>query len=218
MSKSSAAKFAICLATATALGAPHAGAQENYRQIRDAFKYCTARTNEDPNLLVKSCLTVVDSGVTGADLGNAWADVAYADLELHEYDAAVIAAGKGVDADPRVWENYDNRGAAYFHLRKYDLALIDLNAAIERAPNESDPVGTRGALELVLHNADAGLADLDKAIELDADNARAHAFRARFYHETGRQDLADADVKELQRIDPDNKTGLLTFAAPPAQH
>ncbi len=210
-------KLAACLAIAVALGASHAGAQENYRQIRDAFKYCTARSNEDPNLLVKSCLAVVDSGVMGEDLANAWADVAYADLELHEYEAAVIAAGKGIDADPRVWENYDNRGSAYLHLHKYDLALIDLNAAIERAPNQSDPVGMRGALELVQNNAAAALADLDKAIELDADNAQAHAFRARFHHETGRQDLADADIKELQRIDPDNKTGLLQLAAPTAQ-
>jgi tetratricopeptide (TPR) repeat protein len=211
-------KPALLLVAAAALAATQAPAQENYRQIRDPFKYCTARTNEDPNLLIKACLGVVDAGVIGADLAEAWASVAYGDLQLKQYDAAIIAAGKGIDADPKVWECYFNRGSAYVHLRKYDLALADLNTAVDLAPHEAGPVGERGAIELAQHNPTAAIADLSKAIELDPDDVHAHAFRARFYHEIGRQDLADADIKELQRIDPDNKTGLMALAAPPAQH
>ncbi|HEX3674982.1 MAG TPA: tetratricopeptide repeat protein [Rhizomicrobium sp.] len=211
-------KLAFLLGVAAVLAVTQAPAQENYRQIRDAFKYCTARTNEDPNLLVKACLSVVDAGVIGADLAEAWADVAYADLELQQYDAAVIAAGKGIDADPKVWQSYFNRGSAYAHLRKYDLALADFNIAVDLAPREASPIGGRGAIELIQHNTDAALADLSKSVELDPDDAHAHAFRARLYHEMGQQDLADADIKELQRIDPDNKTGLMQLAAPAAQH
>jgi tetratricopeptide (TPR) repeat protein len=179
-------------------------------QLRDANRYCNPSAADDPELIIGSCLKAIDSNLLGRnELSEAWNNVGGAHLLLKQYDQAVPALDKAIEADPKKWKAYVNRAIAEASLREPGPAETDLNTAVQLAPNESGPIRTRGQLYLGEGKLDQAIADLSAAIQIDSDDARAYGFRAMAYRKIAKPDLAAADIAQLQRLDPDDKFGLM---------
>ncbi|MGD9684780.1 MAG: tetratricopeptide repeat protein [Candidatus Obscuribacterales bacterium] len=136
-----------------------------------------------------------------------WAlsDRAYMKEEQKDFNGAISDFELLEKSNPRGYDSYT--GIAFVRLSMNDLnvdALLD--RAIELNPYESWSIGTRGWLKFRRGDYAAAKIDLDRAIEFDLDDevsACAFATRALLQLETGKPQLAEADLARAVSMKPD---------------
>jgi len=113
-----------------------------------------------------------------------------------EYEDALDAFNKAIEANPGHIEAFNRRGDVYVELGDYELALADYSQAIQLDPTYTLAYYNRGTLYLAHHEAEKALADYSQGIELDPKDADFYYNRALAYIELKRFDEAIADLNQ----------------------
>ncbi|HEY9679804.1 MAG TPA: tetratricopeptide repeat protein [Drouetiella sp.] len=83
-----------------------------------------------------------------------------------------------------------------------EMRIEQLDQAIASDPSNAVLRFRRGQVNKRLGNAERALSDFSDAINLDPMKSRFYLARARLYHEQNQPDLAQADVRKAQSVDP----------------
>ena len=119
-----------------------------------------------------------------------WRGLMYLEnVNILNYEKAVIDFTKSIELLPSNVEAYTQRGYAYHKLNKLQLAINDLNKAIELNPLEAEAYRNRGIVYKDLKNYQQALSDLSKAIELNADDLTSYIERSEVYTELNKEYL-----------------------------
>ncbi|MEJ0098105.1 MAG: tetratricopeptide repeat protein [Bauldia sp.] len=107
-----------------------------------------------------------------------------------------------------------NLAATLFHQGKFGEAIAVAGHATERDPRSPDGLITLGSALTAQGRPDDGLAAMERAVALAPDNPMALMGRASVLTELKRYDLAIADYRAVQRLDPAkvDLRGLLVVA------
>ncbi|TPX31519.1 hypothetical protein SmJEL517_g05131 [Synchytrium microbalum] len=124
-------------------------------------------------------------------------------FERDLYDDAVKAFEKLLEANPGEATLYTYHGRCLAHLAKWEDALKDFNEAIRLSPESADVYFHRGCL-LRDRNRQRAIEDFSISVLIDDTKKNADAFfqRAMQYVKLEEYDLAVADYKRVNEIDP----------------
>ncbi|MCA9803846.1 MAG: tetratricopeptide repeat protein [Cyanobacteria bacterium HKST-UBA02] len=136
-----------------------------------------------------------------------WAlsDRAYVKEKQKDFAGAIADFELLRKSNPRGFDSYAGIAETKLSMNDFNVEAA-LDRAIELNPYESWSIGTRGWLKFRRGDYAGAKIDLDRAIELDLDNgvsACAFATRALLQLETGKTQLADADLARAVSIKPD---------------
>ncbi|TXC81504.1 tetratricopeptide repeat protein [Luteibaculum oceani] len=91
-----------------------------------------------------------------------------------EFDKAILAYEKVLEAFPNHPDVLSDRGTTYLLMEKYNLAIIDFNEAVNLEPNRAFRYSARAFAKDRMGDLDGAIADYQKAIELDPEDAIAY--------------------------------------------
>lgn len=92
---------------------------------------------------------------------------------MKDYDNAILAFTKAIEADSKYTAAYANRGVAYIQQKKFNKALDDLKKAEELNPKDKMVYYNLTALYSLQDQRDRALDALDKSLELGFDDYNA---------------------------------------------
>jgi tetratricopeptide (TPR) repeat protein len=145
---------------------------------------------------------------------------AYALLETGEIEKALadIQTSQEIETENNLRDSFSRkittRGRIYLKLKEYDKALMDLNEAIRQDKNWSDAYIYRGILFAEKKEYEKALSDLNQALALKDDplygirrksKILVYETRASIYQAQEKNDLAQADLAEAERLRKDGK-------------
>nr|NJM04561.1 tetratricopeptide repeat protein [Desulfobacula sp.] len=120
-----------------------------------------------------------------------------------QYDKAVEAFSKAIEADPGNAKAYNNRGAVRYIQGRYDDAVKDYTRALDLSPDSASFYINRAAARFKTGDYDKTLADYDRALQLDPASADAFNNRGMARYFTGDYDRAVADHTRAIELNPD---------------
>jgi hypothetical protein len=126
-------------------------------------------------------------------------------LRQGEYQAAVDSLTRALDLNPKDYQAYNERGAAYTWLDKDNEAVRDFSQAVALNDRYSVAYRNRGAAYLRLGKLDEAVRDFSRAIELNDRYARAYLGRSDAYARLGKRKEAQADHRKALELDPSLK-------------
>ena len=122
-----------------------------------------------------------------------------------EFEKAVAAYKKLLDADPKNDEAQFNLGRAYNKLNKDDSAEDAFRAAVKLKPDDTDYQTELGAILIKLAKYHEAIPPLKKALEIDPENSRAEKLQEDAEAGAKRIDFAqvdkDANKKSNSNVD-----------------
>lgn len=119
-----------------------------------------------------------------------------APVEARQYQEAVAALTKSIEASPQDATLYRNRGIAYTHLGQYDQAFQDLNKAIKLDSRDAISYNQRGIVYYQLEKYAPAVDDFTKAIERNAELAEAYQNRGIVHRKLGNYSQAIPDLRK----------------------
>ena len=119
-----------------------------------------------------------------------------------EWGAAVISLSKAFEIDPTDDEALDLRSVVFAALGEHDRAIADRTAIIRLNPSSLN-YRMRGVYALG-HDPVLAVADFTEVLLREPQNGDAYELRGIAYEEMGRLDLALADYRASQALDPKN--------------
>lgn len=122
-------------------------------------------------------------------------------LENKDYANAIIYLTRYLNTFPNKSGAYYNRGLANYYLQKYESALADYGKSIELDPKFVNTYINRGLVHLNIKDYEKAIGDFSTAIKLDPNNKLAYQNRSFTYKTIGRNDLADADLAIIARLE-----------------
>ncbi len=125
-------------------------------------------------------------------------------LEIRKYTEAVKCFDNALAIDSHYAEAYNNRGLARNLLGQSASARNDFDEAIRLDPGSAVYPFNRGVLYLDLDSYPEAIRDFSRAIERKADYAEAYLHRAIAHQLNGEIDLAQADIEQVLKINPNN--------------
>jgi tetratricopeptide (TPR) repeat protein len=133
------------------------------------------------------------------DYVEAYINRGHAYSEQKDYERAIADFNEALHLDPKFAMGYTLRGSMHIIKGQFDRALADYNEALRLDPN-AEAYGLRGFVYLARQDWRPAIADFSEAIRLDPKLRLAYEGRHTAYHKIGRDDLADADAKEIRRL------------------
>jgi tetratricopeptide (TPR) repeat protein len=139
-------------------------------------------------------------------------------FNTENYEQAIVAAGRVLEADPEVVMALHVRATAYVNIGKPDLALEDAERVLEIQPDDFKAYTIKTGALVDLERFDEAEATHQKLNEVAAalgdpdTEARACAVQARFYAARDRNDEAEARFSECLQRFPNHQV-VLDFAA-----
>jgi len=127
---------------------------------------------------------------------------AMAAAEKGDYDAALAAFTRALQADPKDTEAYNNRGSIYTVKGNYNQALADFTMALELNPKYTKAYYNRALAYYYLSNYDGAIADLTKAIGLNPKDTEAYNNRGLAYDKKKNFDKAVDDFNMALSLNP----------------
>jgi len=127
----------------------------------------------------------------------------------HEYDLAISEQEKDKRSDrSQMIFPHSDRAAIEVRLRHWDAALADLNFCLSDPKlkiNQSayDQLLLRAKVYKELKQYDKAIVDLKRVLKVNSDYRQAHIALAEVYKLTGKSDLAQAQLKEVESLDQD---------------
>ena len=98
-----------------------------------------------------------------------------------QWDKAIEAFRKAIEADPKEANNHNNLGIALRSAGKLDEAIKAFSDGIETEPNNSASYVNRGVAYTSQQKYDKAIEDLDRGIKLNPNNVAGYRFRAFAY-------------------------------------
>ena len=124
-------------------------------------------------LLAAGCAMLQTDDVVHANRG-----VSY--LLSQQYDAAIAAADRALEINPRLAEAYVVRGEAYLDGKgQFDQAIADFNRALEINPGFDGAYYNRGLAYARKGQYEQAISDFNKVLEINPKDARAYWNKAR---------------------------------------
>lgn len=121
-----------------------------------------------------------------------------------EYPQALADINEAIRLKPDNARFYGVRGIIYEDLNQYDKALPDLDKQIKLLGDNAQnfDYSRRGITYYELGKYEEAVKDFTEAIRLKPDNKYHYADRARTYEKLGQTELAEADKKKSEELDP----------------
>lgn len=91
-----------------------------------------------------------------------------------EFEKAIAAYEKVLEAHPNHPDVLSDRGTTYLLMEKYNLAIIDFNEAVELEPKRAFRYSARAFAKDRMGDIDGAIADYETAIKLDPEDAIAY--------------------------------------------
>lgn len=125
--------------------------------------------------------------------------------EVEAYEQAVAC---GYSQDDRL---FFNLGMAFGELFESDKAMAALEHAVELNPNNAENHFGLGYIAHLADHRTLAIESLQAAIDLSEDHLDARNLLARIYLDEGRLAEAKAQLKEVQRREPDNQEAMILW-------
>jgi|GEM_PF-1649339 len=124
-------------------------------------------------------------------------------LKQQQYDEAIAAFSKALEAEPDDFETYHNRGVAWFYKGEYDKAIADYTHALEVNPNRAETYHNRGGAWFYKSGYDQAISDYTRGLEIAPDDSEAHNNRGAVWYYKGDYEKAIADHAKALKISED---------------
>ncbi|MGB3532648.1 MAG: tetratricopeptide repeat protein [Microcoleaceae cyanobacterium] len=121
-------------------------------------------------------------------------------IELEDYQTAIITLNQAIAINPGETKLYLNRGVAYAKLNSHQSAIANYNKAIEVQPNFAEAYYYRGDEYLQKGELKIALIDYNQAIKLNPDYSFAYLDRGFIYAEMGDNQKAVNDLKQAAKL------------------
>ena len=99
-------------------------------------------------------------------------------IELENYDSAIVLLNNLIDIQPDFPDAYYNRGGCKQYTGNHRGAIFDFDHAIKIAPKDPDSYYNRGLSKFELRAFRGAMQDFSKAIKIDPGYAEAYYDRA----------------------------------------
>src|SRR5262245_43744071 len=146
---------------------------------------------------MRCCLTLLVALLPGGDSFK----TGVAALEAGDYKAAVENLTKAIEQNPKHFEAYAFRAAAYERLEQFAPAAADLTRCIELLPRSAYPYHARGAVHFKLGKFKESLADFDKYLELEPSEKNGHWMRGITCYYAGQFDEGRKQFEGYEKVD-----------------
>jgi len=130
-------------------------------------------------------------------------DRGFSSLSTGQYEIAIMAFTKSIEADPQSAEAHCNRGVARFFMRDYDRAISDFDRALEIKENYVEAYCNRGVAWANKGKYDRAIADFTRVLNLKPPYAMAYCGRGVSMFFKGEYDRAIADFTKALEINPE---------------
>jgi tetratricopeptide (TPR) repeat protein len=145
---------------------------------------------------VVACDRVIEAGkIGGKGLAFAYYNRGLAELEMGEYDRAILDFDASIRLDPASAPAFNNRGSTWYGKGDPDRALADFNKAIRLDPDYAFAYNNRGEVWKDKGDFNRAIADYGKAIDLDPSYTAAYTNRALIYERIGDPTRARQDFR-----------------------
>ena len=124
--------------------------------------------------------------------------------EKDDLDGAIVEYTKAIEADPKFFKAYLNRGMDRRMKNENEKAIVDFTKVIELDPTNLQAYMSRGTARIFTEDLDGSVEDFTKAIELDTRPAMQkvnYRNRAAAYGVQKKFDLAAADEKRAADLE-----------------
>jgi tetratricopeptide (TPR) repeat protein len=108
-----------------------------------------------------------------------------------------------IEANPRYYPAYNNRGVSRYRLGNYQGAIEDFSKAIELAPDSALAYNNRGLARVKIRDFDGALKDFTTAIEWEPGNAKVFFNRGIALARKGDFFKAIKDFEKAENLDPE---------------
>src|SRR5579872_1842059 len=160
----------------------------------------------DPNAsdqaTIAACTRVIQSGVTGTKLSDAYNNRATGYINTHQDDLALSDENQSILNNPNNAEAYNNRGLIYVRKALLGSAILDYTQAIRVKPDYAHAYLNRGIAHYANNENDLAVVDFNQAIQLEPNSSSNYAHRGYAFVATGRYDAAAADLQRAITLSP----------------
>ena len=125
--------------------------------------------------------------------GMAYVELGKFSVALNDFNAAISLVG----SNPFY---YSQRGSLFSRIGKTRAALIDFDIAVKLRPDDAYYLDLRAETLYKSHKIDEALKDLGNAISIDEKDLLAYLIREDIYRFLGKDDLADADARMIEKL------------------
>jgi tetratricopeptide (TPR) repeat protein len=158
----------------------------------------------DPEARLVACSAVTaDDKVTGKSRAAAYQVIGDSFMKKRDYDGAIGAFSKAIEADPDNVGYLNSRGIAHERKGEDDLALADYDLCLQKRPNYGAAFNNRGVIYLRKGDFNRAYDEFSSALKNNNQN-RYYAFFNRGHLQTLQKqyDAAIADFAEAQKLNP----------------
>lgn len=158
----------------------------------------------DPDARLVACTAVTaDDKVTGKSRAAAYQVIGDSFMKKRDYDGAIGAFSKAIEADPDNVGYFNSRGIAHERKGEDDLALADYDLCLQKRPNYGAAFNNRGVIYLRKGDFKRAYDEFSSALKGGGQN-RYYAFFNRGHLQTLQKqyDAAIADFAEAQKLNP----------------
>ena len=131
------------------------------------------------------------------------ADLASIAMKDEAYDEAIEHYKRVAEINPNYNGVLINLGLAYRRQEKYDEAITYYQRALEANPNEVPVYAELGTIYMTTQQLDKAVEIVEQGLRHRPNSAHLHALLAAIYSEKGNRRLAQSELAEAERINPD---------------
>ena len=164
---------------------------------------CRDQAAEAEARLVACSAVTADDTITGKPRAAAYQVIGESFMKKRDYDGAIGAYSKAIDADPDNVGNLNSRGIAHERKGEDDLALADYDLCLQKRPNYGAAFNNRGVIYMRKGDLTRAFDEFSAALRNNSQN-RYYAFFNRGHLQTLQKqyDAAIADFAEAQKLNP----------------
>jgi lipoprotein NlpI len=158
--------------------------------------------NASDSATIAACTRVIQAGVTGIKLSDAYNNRATGYINTYQDDLALADENQAILNNPNNAQAYNNRGLIYFRKVLLGSAILDYTQAIRVKPDYAHAFLNRGDAHFVNNENDLAMVDYNQAIQLETNNANSYAHRGYALVATARYDAAAVDLQRAINLKP----------------
>jgi tetratricopeptide (TPR) repeat protein len=160
----------------------------------------------DPNAsdqaTIAACTRVIQSGITGTKLSDAYNNRATGYINTNQDDLAFADENQAILYNPNNAQAYRNRGLLYYRKALIGSSIIDYTQAIRVKPDYANAFVGRGNSYFANNQSALAILDYNQAIQLDPNNTNAYAYRGYALVTTAKYDAAATDLQHAISLNP----------------
>jgi lipoprotein NlpI len=174
-----------------------------FSQLASDAQECEKNVNSNPNLAVKGCTALIESGqLSEEDVVKVLNNRGVAYRNDGNYNQAIQDFDKAIRLKPDIAEAFNNRGIAYDYKGDSVQAIRDYDEAIRLRPDYAAAFNNRGLVHHEKGEYTQAIQDFDQAIRLQPVYAEAFESRGSVHLDRGDFDRAIQDYGQAIKLEP----------------